>query len=280
MLYESELSNEILTNLINQFSCIENIYYAPKSDDSNWSILLLLISNNNQIKGLYLWDLKSHLPETTDTLSGLSSLEELLWYKEDAYTVLPHLQTNSSLSFLTLFSLSEPSLRENYQQQLIKVINNHSTSLRNIELVDLHTVGLNSWASILAPIQSCCNLVSLGLTHSPIPSDDISYWDTAILYLQSLVELGLVAITLQDTGLMTLCKSMNRHPAIRNLRIDSCELTSDSCEPIMMLIHTLPYLRILMLHEPELSLPDANPLQLLQQTAELFSVKVKLKQDS
>ena len=279
-LEESEISNEILTNLINQFSCIENLSYAPKSDCSDWSILLPLISNNSQIKGLYIQDPKSYLPETTDILSGLSSLEELHWYKEDAYTVLPHLQTSSSLSYLSLNSPNEPPLRENYQQQLIKVIHNNSTSLRNISLNELHTVGLNSWTSFLTPIQSCCNLVSLGLNSSPFPSDDISYWGTAILYLQSLVELFLAGIPLQDTGLMTLCKSMNRHPAIRSLRIDLCELTSDSCEPIMMLIHTLPYLRLLMLYEPELSLPDANSLQLLQQTAELFSVKVVLRQAS
>ena len=133
-LCESEISNEFLTNLINQFSCIENIFYEPKSDDSDWSILLPLISNSSQIKGLYIWDLKSYLPETTDILSGLSSLEELQWYKEDPYTVLPHLHTNSSLSYLALYSLSEPPLRENYRQQLIKVINNNSTSLRDIAL--------------------------------------------------------------------------------------------------------------------------------------------------
>ena len=280
MLYESELSNEILTNLINQFSCIENIYYAPKSDDSNWSILLPLISNNSQIKGLCIEDFKSYLPETTDILSGLSSLEELEWDKVDPYTVLPHLQTNSSLSYLSLHSPNKPPLRENYLQQLIKVIDNNSTSLRDIALYALNTVGLNSWTIFLTTIQSCCNLVSLTLNNSPFPSDDISNWDTAILYLQSLVELCLVAIPLQDTGLMTLCKSMNRHPAIRNLRIDECELTSDSCEPIMMLIHSLPYLRLLELYEPELSLPDADSLQLLQQTAELFSVKVELSQVS
>ena len=278
MLNESEISNEILTNLIDQFSCIENLYYVPKSDDSVWSILLPLISNNSQIKGLHIWDLKSYLPEITDILSGLSSLEELLWYKEDPYTVLPHLQANSSLSYLVLYSLNEPPLRENYQQQMINVINNNSTSLRDIELSALYTVGLNSWTNFLTPIQSCRNLVSLKLLNCPFSSDDISYWDTAIPYLQSLVELVLIFIPLEDTGLMTLCKSMNRHPAIRSLRIDKCELTSNSCEPIMMLIHTLPYLRLLELYEPELSLPDANPLQLLQQTAELFSVKEVLSE--
>ena len=276
-LNESEISNEILTNLINQFSCIENLYYVPKSDDSVWSILLPLISNNSQIKGLYIWDLKSYLPETTDILSGLSSLEELLWNKVDPYTVLPHLQSNCSLCYLNLNSPSKPPLRENYQQQMINVINNNSSSLRDIELSALYTVGLNSWTNSLTPIQSCRNLVSLNLINCRFSSDDISYWDIAIPYLQSLVELALLVIPLEDTGLMTLCKSINRLPTIRSLRIDLCKLTSVSCEPIMMLIHTLPYLRLLKLYEPELSLPDANPLQLLQQTAELFSVKVELR---
>ena len=278
-LNQCELSREILTHLINQFSCVENLFYEPKSDDSDWSILHPMISNNKQIKGLYIYDPKSYLPVDADILSGLSSLEELTWYKKDPYTVLPHLQTNNSLSYLSLFSPKEPPLRENYEQ-LITIISNNSTSLRDIQLVNLHTVGLNSWTRFLTPIQSCCNLVSLRLSYSQFSSDDISYWDTAILYLKSLVELVLIVIPLQDTGLMTLCKSMNRHPAIRSLRIDKCDLTSDSCEPIMMLIHTLPYLRLLKLYEPELSLPDANSLQLLQQTAELFSVQVELRQDS
>ena len=273
-LHESEISHEILTHLINQFSCIENLFYRPKSD-SDWSILQPLISNNSQIKGLHIWDPKSYLPVTADILSGLSSLEELDWYKEDSYSVLPHLQTKNSLCYLALYSPYEPPLRDNYQQQLINVITNNCTSLRDMHLITLHKIGFNSWTSILTPIQSCCNLVSLTLTYSPFTSDDISYWDTAILYLQSLVELVISAIPLQDTGLMTLCKSLNRHPAIRSLDIDECELTSNSCEPIEMLIHTLPYLRLLRLHKPELSLPDANPLQLLQQTAELFSVKVE-----
>ena len=137
-------------------------------------------------------------PRQTDILSGLSSLEELEWHKEDPYTVLPHLQTSSSLSYLSLFSTYEPPLRENYQQQLIKVIYNNSTALRNIELDDLHTVGLNSLTSFLTPIQSCCNLVSLGLNNSPFPSDDISYWDTAIPYLVS-------------SGIESCCYPLTRH---------------------------------------------------------------------
>ena len=278
-LVTSEVSHEILAQLINQFSCVENLFYEPESV-SDWSIMQPLISNNSKINGLYIWDPESYLPITPDILSGLSSLQELTWFKEDPYTLLPHLQTNNSLCYLALCFDRQPPFGDNYQQQLINVITKNSTSLREMYLYALHTVGFDSWTSFLTPIQSCCNLVSLKLTDCPFTSDDIIYWDTAIPYLQSLVELCLAVIPLQDTGLMTLCKSLNRHPAIRSLRIDECELTSNSCEPIEMLIHTLPYLRLLKLYKPELSLPDANPLQLLQQTAELFSVKVEFRYEA
>ena len=272
---ESIISHEILSHLIEQFSCIDNIFYRPKSDDSDWSVLYPLINNNRLIKGLHIWDFNSYLPITPDLLSGLSSLEELLWYQKDAYTALPHIRTANSLSYLDLLSPHQPPVRENYQHQLRELINNNSTTLRDIRLDRLHTLGMNSWTSILSALQSCCNLVSLALSNSTFSSDDISCWDTAILSLQSLVELALLTIPLRDTGLMSLCKSLYRHPAIRSLRITKCELTSDSCEPIQMLIHTLPYLRLLKLHKPELSLPNASPLQQLLHTADLFYVEVE-----
>ena len=50
MFYQSAIYNGILTHLTNQFSCIEYLFYAPKSDDSDWSILISLISNNRRIK--------------------------------------------------------------------------------------------------------------------------------------------------------------------------------------------------------------------------------------
>ena len=275
MFDESIISHEILSHLTEQFRCIENILYEPKSDDSDWSVLYPLINNNRLIKGLHIRDPNSYLPITPDLLSGLSSLEELSWYQEDAYTALPHIQTANSLSYLELYSPRHPPVRENYQHQLRELINNNSTTLRDIRLDRLHRLGMNSWASILSALQSCCNLVSLGLSNSPFSSDDISCWATAILSLQSLVELALIAIPLRDIGLMSLCKSLYRHPVIRRLRITECELTSDSCEPIQMLIHTLPYLRLLKLHKPELSLPNASPLQQLLHTADLFYVKVE-----
>ena len=216
-LYESIISHEILSHLIDQFCCIENLFSQPKSINSGWYILYPFISNNRRVKGLYIQDPKSYLPTTPYILSDLSSLKELSWYQEDACTARPHIQTASNLSCLMLYSPRQSRIMENFLNQLIKIINNNYTSLRGIYLDELHRVGMNSWNSILPPIQSCCNLVSLMLSNSPFFSDDISCWYTAILCPQSLVQLALLAIPLRDNGLMYLCKSLNRHPAIRSL---------------------------------------------------------------
>ena len=274
-LIQSKISDEILTHLINQFNCIEYLYFVPEASCSNWSSLQALILNNSQINGLYIVDRMSYLHVMPNILNELSSLQELLWFKEEAYSTLPFLLNKDSLSYVKLFSPRKQTYREHSKDILVMILNNNFSNLRELYLVKLHRIGFNSWTSILTPIQACRNLVSLKLLSSSFTSDDIGYWHTAILYLQSLVELFLSGIPLRDTGLMTLIKSLNRHPAIRSLIFSKCKLTSDSCEPIMMLIHTLPYLRLLKLYEPELSLPDANPLQLLQHTAQLFSVKLE-----
>ena len=274
-LKESQISNEILDHLTKQFSLLENMFYAPKSGGSEWSILKHIISHNSQIKCLCIRDPNSYLPLTPDILSDLSSLQELSWHAKDAYSTLSHLSTYTNLSYLSLSSPHDTPPKEYDSNQLIKLIANNSTSLRSIELHDLETVGLNSWTSILTLIQSCCNLVSLSLSHSPFTSDDISYWNTAIQYFQSLIVLSINEIPLQDSGLMILCKSLNRHPAIRNLKIDKCSISYISCKPIEMLIPTLPYLKELTLNKPELTRVDPGPLQILGQTAEHFLVKVQ-----
>ena len=273
-LYESELSNQFLTQLLTQFTCLENLSYSPKSDAAGWTTIESFITNNSQINGLCIQDLNKYLPISPGILSGLSSLQEIEWWSEAAYNILPYLLNNSNLTYLYLVSLN-PTVREEYRHQLTEILSNNSTSMRFITLFQVETYGFNSWTSFLTPIQSCHNLVSLTLFVSPLSSDDISYWFTAIRYLQSLAQLHLQAIPLEDTGLMVLCQSLIAHPAIRRLEISNCSLTSDSCEPISMLIHTLPYLRELQLNKSDLSQPDSIPIQNLIRTAELFSVEIK-----
>ena len=274
-LYQSKVSDEILTQLMNQFSRIENMYYAPRSDYFELLITYPLLTKNIHIKGLRIEELNTSVPTISPgILFGLSSLQELYWAMNDPYTVLPYLLNNSKLTCLNLYSPRMPHNREYYRHNLTEIIRNNSNSLREICLVNVNTVGIHSWTSILSPLQSCHKLVRLVLLNCPFPPNDISYWYTAIRYLQSLVALGLIAIPMGDTGFMILCKSLNLHPAIRDLSISKCKLTSNSCEPISMLIHTLPYMRRLMIHKPELSHPYPVPLQLIVQTAEMFSVKI------
>ena len=275
-LYQSKISDQILTQLTNQFSCIENMHYLPKSDYFELRIIYPLLSKNSQIKGMCMEELNSSHPAISPgILSGLSSLQELLWNINDTYTVLPYLLNNSKLTALSLHSPRVPPNREDYRHMLTEIIRNNSNSLRDIQLVTLNRIGFNSWTSILSSFQSCHKLVRLSLLNCSFSPNDISYWYTAISYLQSLVVLGLAAIPMGDTGLIVLCKSLNLHPAIRVLRINICELTSNSCEPIAMLIHAIPYLRKLIISRSELSNPDPIPLQLILQTAEMFSVKIQ-----
>ena len=274
-LNESKLSNRFLTQLFDQFSCLENLCYAPKSDASDWTIIESLITDNCQMNGLYIQDPDKYLPLTPYILPSLSSLQEIMWSTEDPYTILPYLP-NNNLTFLFLLAPDYPPVREEYGHQLTELLTTSCTSMTDIGLFAVHTIGFNSWTSFLTPIQSCHNLVSLSLFVSQLSSDDISYWFTAIRYLQSLAVLFLYGIPLEDTGLMILCQSLTRHPAIRRLMLSKCSLTSVSCEPISMLIHTLPYLRQLQLDKPDLSQPDSNPLPNLIRTAELFSVEIKL----
>ena len=274
-LYQSKISDQILTQLTNQFSCIENMFYIPKSDYFELRIIYPLLSKHSQIKGLYMQEENSPLPVIPPgILYGLSSLQELYWSMNDPYKVLPYLLNNSKLTYLNLYSPRIPANRKVYRHMLTEIIRNNSNSLRDIQLLSINTIGFDSWTSILSSFQSCHKLVCLVLSNCPFPPNDISYWYTAISYLQSLVVLALAYIPIGDTGLMILCKSLNLHPAIRYLRIYSCELTSISCEPIAMLIHALPYLRILGISRSELSDPDPVPLQLISQTAEMFSVEI------
>ena len=277
-LYKSKISNQNLTQLTIQFSCIENMYYAPKQNYSEMSIIYPLLSNNREIKGLSLHDPNSILPVIPpEILHDLSSLQELYWSINDPYTILPYLLLNSKLTSLKLYSPSIPPIRKSYRYILTEVIRNNSNYLREIDLSALNTIGFDNLTSILSSFQSCHKLVRLSLINCPFTPNDISYWYTAISYLQALADLIFVAIPMGDSGLMILCKSLNLHPAIRNLTISKCKLTSDSCEPIAMLIHTLPHLRRLKLHKSELSFPDSSPLYFLLQTAEILSVKIEYR---
>ena len=284
MLYECEMNQQMLVELANQFSSIlanqfsstlQNLFYSPVSSESDWSIISQLIANH-QLNGLCIQDFQGYLPVTPD-ISSLSSLTELVWKTkgEDSYSLIPSLHCINSLTQLSLFSDTPPSPNESLLHSLTELIHSNSKSLREINLPFLHEVGFHSWNSLFNVITSCSNLMSLKLSHTQFSSEDMSCWYRTVSALNSLVHLSLVNTPFQDSGMLVLCGSLSCHPAIRWLGIQNSNLTSASCVALMWLIQTLPRVRQLYLYEPELSSPESEQLQLLEQLAEQCSVKIR-----
>ena len=273
-LYQSPMNHSMLLNLTNQFTSLHNLFYRPESNDSDWSIIHELITDN-PLNGLYIYDLKGFLPFTAD-LSALSSLKEFHWYrKRDSYEALQYLHRLSSITHLCLRSLSSPSPNPSYRDSMTRIISENSTSLREINLRYLNRIGFDSWSSCLDLVSTCCNLISLQLWECNFKPDDMSCWYRALTEMKSLVYLRLSLTPLRDSGMLVLCHSLNYHPAIRCLCIQYCQLSSDSCLPIKYLILTPPHIRILQLSKYELSDPDPKQLELLEQSAEQCSIQIE-----
>ena len=309
-LTESPMNHSMLVNLTNQFRSLHNLYYRPKSNDSDWSLIHRLITDS-PLNGLYIWDYHGFLPVTADSLSALSSLKELCWYTEqDCYEALQYLHQLSSITYLSLDSASYPSpnpklgvmdplvahrryqgahrfrnfvLRlmgkkrtpnPSYPDSISRLISENATSLREISLDSLDRIGFNSWNSCINLVSICSNLISFQLISCNFTTDDMSCWYRALTVMKSLVYLRLFYTPLQDSGMLVLCHSLNYHPAIRYLCIERCELSSKSCLPLKYLILTPPHIKILDLSKSELSSPDPEQLELLEQSAEQCSIKI------
>ena len=274
-LYESAMKHSMLENLTNQFRSLHNLFYSPKSNDSDWSLIHQLISDS-PLNGLYIDDFHGFLPVTADSLSALSSLKELYWETEqDCYEALQYLHRLSSITYLRLSSASWPSPNPSYPDSISRLISENATSLREISLIALDRIGFDSWGSCLDLVSICSNLISLQLIYCNFTPDDMSCWYRALTVMKSLVYLKLEYTPLQDSGMLILCHSLNYHPAIRYLLINRCELSSKSCLPIKYLILTPPHIKILDLSKSELSSPDPEQLELLEQSAEQCSIKIR-----
>ena len=97
--------------------------------------------------------------------------------------------------------------------------------------------------------------------------------------MNSLVQLALVWVPVQDSGMRVLCRCLCFHPAIRSLVFEHCELTSASCTTIINLIQTLRNIKIIDCSREELSRPETERLQLLIEVSEECSVKIELSDD-
>ena len=270
-----EINQQMLEELVNQFSSFHNLYYEPKSNRSDWSILPELIANH-QLNGLYIIDNNGHLPLTPDILSDHSSLTELVWWtREDCYRVIPYLSSINSLTQLSLLSLTPPSPNEFLITSLIELIISNANSLREISLSCLHGLWFGSCDCFFTVVSLCSNLMVLRLVSTEFNSEDMSFWSIALSALNSLVCLELSYSPLQDSGMLVVCSSLAFHPTIRRLHVENCELTSSSCVALKCLMQTLPRVRKLVLSKSELSSPDSEQLQSLLQLAEECSVEIE-----
>ena len=262
------LPSDVLQHLMHKFVCLENLSIAGWGS----SQAVELLTRYHGIKGLYLRRIPS-LPVSVLN-STLPSLRELLWeIRTPLYEILPKLRDNTNLELLADYNtnfLFDP----NNRVLLSSVISNNCRSLKQLLITNLTRVGFDSWESTLTPIQLCSNLKILALCNCSALKRDMEMWYKAILSLQSLVELRIVLFEFGDSEMWILCHSLTKHPAIRCLQVSKCRLTSLSCEPIALLIPTLPQLRELVIFLDELSSPEPDKLEMLKETAEYFSVKI------
>ena len=89
--------------------------------------------------------------------------------------------------------------------------------------------------------------------------------------LRRLVYLYMYNVPLSDSAL-SLCTGLIHHPTIRCIVLQLCDLNSNSCKILTQLIPTVSQLKKLDISDNELSEPNPNPIKLLEQTAELYSL--------
>ena len=277
MLSEVNIRRPVLTNLIKRFSSIDFFYFRPISSSANWPTLEELIKKR-QIRGLYLDDPEGYSSFKPSTLSAFRSLKEVCWItKQDCYQVLTYIQGAKDLKYLYLSSSKQSN---GYNRNLLSQLNTkYGKSMRDITLLNLHKVGFDSWGNITNMLKSFSNLVSLNLFFTEISSADIHCWKEVISNMNSLVQLALVSIPVQDSGMRVLCRCLCFHPAIRSLLFEHCELTSASCTTFINLIQTLRNIKIIECSREELSRPETERLQLLIEVSEECSVKIELSDD-
>ena len=68
-----------------------------------------------------------------------------------------------------------------------------------------------------------------------------------------------------------MCEGLIAHPTIKYLDVHYCKQTSDPCEALTNLIHTVSYLEKLRVNN--LSKPNTEPIKILKQTAEKYSIE-------
>ena len=156
---------------------------------------------------------------------------------------------------------------------LIQLIHRNQHTIRVLKLERLEDIDFMSWNGFLNALHFCVNLVQIQLEDIP-QLDDVTLWSSTLCNLNSLVVLIFYSVELFDTGLISMCEGLIAHPTIKYLLVYKCEQTSESCEALTNLIHTVSCLE--RLEVDNLSEPDTEPIEILKQTAEEYSIKTNL----
>ena len=261
----NEYSNNVIKELTNQMSAIQ--YLFVRESQINYDTLLPALCQATQLRLLHLYNIpEKHLPTLQAVLPQFSELQEISFYNN---SLLPAISNLSNLTYLRIqdYTTEDTTL----SVYLLQTINGNRHSLRGMLLSFLDSMGFNNWSLFLNCLEFCTNLVQLMLLETTLPTNDVTHWSRAVNKMNSLVELGFRDVPLYDTGLLSLCEGLIYHPAIRCLKLETCDLTSHSCDPLTHLIPTVSQLETLTVWG--LSEPFGAPILLLKKTADEFSIE-------
>ena len=267
-LYYNEYSNNVIKELTNQMSAIQ--YLSVHEYETNYDTLVPALCQATQLRLLNLYNIpEEHLPTLQAVLPQFSELQEISFTNN---SLLPAISNLSNLTYLQILGYTaEDTTLSVYSLQ---IINGNRHSLRGMWLRYLNRIGFNNWSFFLNCLEFCTNLVQLKLYYTTPPTNDVTHWSRAVNKMKSLVELEFSDVSLYDTGLLSLCEGLIYHPAIRSLMLINCKLTSLSCDPLTHLIPTVSQME--RLRVMGLSYLDGAPILLLKQTADEFSIELKL----
>ena len=269
-LFVSKYPNQFLQSIANQISALQYLYLKKDSseDETIYNTILPALSNATQLRGIYLYEIPTEYhQQVMHTLSILSELQEISFH---TYSLLPHIMHLSRISFLEIIDT-----RREYTDLsdcLIQLIHRNQHTIRGLKLDSLHFIGFKSWNEFLNALHFCVNLVQIEL-RGISQLDDVTLWSSTLCNLNSLVILGFFGVQLFDAGLISVCEGLIAHPTIKYLHVYNCRQTSESCEALTNLIHTVSYLEKLRVNN--LSEPDTEPIKILKQTAEEYSIKTE-----
>ena len=263
----SKYSNQFLQSIANQISALQYLYLQKRysEDETIYNTILPALSNATQLRGIYLYRIPTkYHQQVIHTLSILSELQEIRFH---TYSHLPHIMHLSRISYLEIEDIKREYT--DLSDCLIQLIHRNQHTIRGLKLVRLHYIGFKSWNGFLNALHFCVNLVQIELVTIP-RLDDVTLWSSTLCNLNSLVLLRFFVVELFDTGLISVCEGLIAHPTIKKLFVYNCKQTSESCEALTNLIHTVSYLETLIVDN--LSEPDTEPIKILKQTAEEYSI--------